>query len=274
MVRRGAAIGEDPSVHELDDPVGAGGEPGIVRHHEHGEAALLVEAAKQGEYLIGGLGIEVAGGLIGEQQHRPVKQRAGDRHPLLLPSRKLGGLAPPLLGLEPDGSEQGLGLDAKRRRQAPPVTGEARQQHVLEGAEGGEEVMELEHEAERLAAKPRALGLLHLARRPLEQEHFAGAWPIEQPEQVEEGALARAGRPDQRGELPAREGEIDTMQHLLSHRALAVGLAYALKPNDRAHARSASTGSSRAARRAGKAAASIPTSVARRMAARKSSVET
>ena len=51
--------------------------------------------------------VEVAGGLVGDQDHRPVDERAGDRDPLLLAAGELVG-HPVALALEADQLE-GLG---------------------------------------------------------------------------------------------------------------------------------------------------------------------
>ena len=45
-----------------------------------------VQAAEQLEHLVTALGVERAGGLVGEQQRRLVGQGAGDRQALALPT--------------------------------------------------------------------------------------------------------------------------------------------------------------------------------------------
>ncbi len=51
--------------------------------------------------FVGGAGIEVAGGLVGQQQSRMQHHRARDRDPLLLAARKFGG-PPAELVAQPD----------------------------------------------------------------------------------------------------------------------------------------------------------------------------
>jgi hypothetical protein len=60
----------------------------VVRDDEEGRAAAAVEAAQQLEHLLAALGVEVAGGLVGQHQRRRGDQRAGDGHPLLLRRRR------------------------------------------------------------------------------------------------------------------------------------------------------------------------------------------
>ena len=55
------------------------------------------------------VGVEVAGGLVGDQDHRPVDERARDRDPLLLTAGQLVG-HPVALALEADQLER-LGHD-------------------------------------------------------------------------------------------------------------------------------------------------------------------
>ena len=82
----------DKSVADADDAVGMGGDRRVVRDQDDRQAILAVEVAEEVEDLLAGLGVEVAGGFIGDQERAPVDQRPGDRDPLLLPAREPGGL--------------------------------------------------------------------------------------------------------------------------------------------------------------------------------------
>src|SRR5690606_12940675 len=64
------------------------GGPGIVGDHHDGLAVLAVELLQQAQDLLGGLAVQVAGGLVADQQGRVGDDRAGDRHPLLLAAGK------------------------------------------------------------------------------------------------------------------------------------------------------------------------------------------
>ena len=62
----------------------------VVGGHDHGRAGA-VDPVDQLHDPDRGLGVEVAGGLVGQQQRRVVHERAGDRDALLLAARQLVG---------------------------------------------------------------------------------------------------------------------------------------------------------------------------------------
>src|SRR5579872_3816462 len=65
-VERGLAVVlDDVAVDQPDDPLGVGGDVWLVGDHDHG-AAGGVEAVEDLEHLLGGVGVEVAGGLVGQ----------------------------------------------------------------------------------------------------------------------------------------------------------------------------------------------------------------
>ena len=79
--------------HRVDDGV-------VVRGHQH-RGAGSVDPLEQHHDVAAGVGVEVAGGLVREQQCRPVHERAGDGHPLLFTAGQL--MRDPLgLALEAD----------------------------------------------------------------------------------------------------------------------------------------------------------------------------
>ena len=61
----------------------------IVRHHDDRLADFAVETLEQLQDLLGRRAIEVAGGLVGDDQRRIADQRAGDRDALLLAAGEL-----------------------------------------------------------------------------------------------------------------------------------------------------------------------------------------
>jgi hypothetical protein len=88
---RGAAlVAGDEAVHQAHGAVGVGGHVGLVGDHHHGDALVAVEGGQQVHDLAAAGGVEVAGGLVGEEQRGPGDQRPGDRHPLLLAAGELG----------------------------------------------------------------------------------------------------------------------------------------------------------------------------------------
>src|SRR6202451_2021837 len=72
------------AVGQEDDPVRVGGPARVVGHHDDRLAKFGHRAPQEREQLGGGVGVEVAGGLVGKDEVRLVDQRPGTRHALLL----------------------------------------------------------------------------------------------------------------------------------------------------------------------------------------------
>src|SRR5215472_3944069 len=125
----------DPPVGEEDDPVGVAGGRRVVGDHDDRLAELAHAPAEQVQDLRTGARVEVAGGLVGEDDLRPAGQGPRDRDPLLLPAGQLRGAVP-----QPraeahrvhDGAEPGLVGGAARDVQ--------REGDVVRRGEGGQQV--------------------------------------------------------------------------------------------------------------------------------------
>ena len=148
-----------------------------------------MQFTKQIQHLLGGPGIEGAGGFIGQQQAGLVDDRPGHGHPLLLAARELVGLV-----VEPLGQTNPLqGCD----RPLAPLLGrdagvDHRQDHVVEGAHLRQQVELLEDKAQLPVAQigQGVIGeILH--GRAIEVITAAGG-AIEAPEDIHRRALARA----------------------------------------------------------------------------------
>mgnify|MGYP001593277421 CR=1 FL=1 len=75
--------GDDLAVFHADDAVGLGGEFFVVGDDDEGGAACAVHLSHEGKEGIAGVGVEVAGGLIGEDHIGTLNEGAGYRHALL-----------------------------------------------------------------------------------------------------------------------------------------------------------------------------------------------
>src|SRR5690606_21983196 len=118
------------------------------------EPAVAVEAREQLEDLLAGLGVEVAGGLIGEQQGGFGDEGAGDGHALLLTA----GERVRRVLLASGAAHRGEGLarpPAPLGRRYPLV--DQRQLDVLERRGARQQVEALEHEADVMTAEQRPL---------------------------------------------------------------------------------------------------------------------
>ena len=112
-------VGDDAPVEHLDPAGHAGGDALVVGDH-HDRGAGRVQFFEQREDgLPGGL-VEVAGGLVGQHDRRVPDQGAGDRHPLALPARELGGPRVQPVG-EPDGGQRLGGVVARRCLSGTPA---------------------------------------------------------------------------------------------------------------------------------------------------------
>jgi hypothetical protein len=114
----------------------------------------------QGEQHLRGLGVQLTHRLVPEDQRGLTDQGAGDRHQLLLATGELGGTVRGPVG-EPHLVEELLRTAPPR----PPIgAGVAeRQQDVLHGGEGGQQVELLEDESDPPAPQLGALALAQLA---------------------------------------------------------------------------------------------------------------
>ena len=88
----GQRAGSDElALFEMKGAVSHGGSPGIVSDHHDGLAMVPREGAEEVEH--GGFrpGIEVAGGLVRDEQSRVMDNGAGDGHALFLAAGEFGG---------------------------------------------------------------------------------------------------------------------------------------------------------------------------------------
>ena len=160
---------------------------------------------------LAGAAVEVAGRLVREQQLRIRHERACQRGPLLLAAAELAravvepmrqaDLVQPALRLL-GGLALGLAGDERRHH------------HVLERRELGQQVVELEHEADGLVAKRRQGLRPHPADIVPREVDLAGRGGVERADEVQQRALPSARTPDDRHLLPCVHFEVDASQHV------------------------------------------------------------
>ena len=152
--RTASAVGsldlvDDAAVGQEDDPVGVAGRARVVGHHDDGLAQLPDRPAHEVEDLGPGAAVEVAGGLVGEDDLRPPGQGPGHRHPLLLAAGQLArpvlraGRARPMVSITWS-SHAWSGLRPARS---------IGQGDVLQGGERRHQVVGLEDEADLVPAQ-------------------------------------------------------------------------------------------------------------------------
>ena len=81
------------AVFHLKDGVGLFGDGGVVGYYDDGAAVIVIEGTEDLDYVGGVGGIEVARGLIGEDDLAALRESARDCHTLLLAAREVGGQA-------------------------------------------------------------------------------------------------------------------------------------------------------------------------------------
>src|SRR5262249_20834840 len=96
---------DHPAVAQADHPVGEPGQLGVMRHQDKRRPEVLAQPEHQVQDHLSVLAVEVAGRLVGEQERWLWRERAGERHPLLLAARELRRVMVPA-PTEPDAREQ------------------------------------------------------------------------------------------------------------------------------------------------------------------------
>ena len=163
-----------------------------------------VEGAQQFHDLVAALGVEVAGGLVGQQHGGLGDDGPGDGHALLLAAGELGRAcgAPSRRG-PPAARRPARGRVRARLRLAAI---EQRQLDVLQRRGARQQVEALEHEAQVAAAQQRAL----VARQRLDtgaprNRYSPGAGRVQAAQDVHRRGLARAAGPHDGDELPGAD---------------------------------------------------------------------
>src|SRR5437588_2265832 len=210
--------GHDPAPHHVHDLA-------VVGRHEHCRAAG-VDLQQQLDDLPRGGRVQVAGGLVGEEDQRVMDQRPGDRHPLLLAARELVGTLG-LLALQADDAQHLLDLGTQVAKGA--LCDPEREGHVLEDGQVGEQLEVLEDHPD-LAPQEGQVAAAQPAQVAAVDEDAARAGALLPDQQANQGGLTRAAGPHQEDEVLARDLQADVAQ---GRGAVGVGLTYVLQADER-----------------------------------------
>ena len=159
------------------------------------------------------LRVQVARRLVAQEQARPVDHRPHDRGPLPLAARQLRR---PVIdaGAEAYPLQQGA-RPLFRVALVPAVAGRhRRQQHVLEHRVLRQQVVILEHEAHAPAPEGRQFPFRQVVSRLAADANAARGRRLQRRGEVQQRALAAAGRSGDGHRLARFEGERDPAQHL------------------------------------------------------------
>ena len=183
-----------------------------------------------GKDLIRGAGIEVAGGLVGQQQAGAVGQRPAERHPLLLAPRHRRRAVMARVGdahLAQQFLRPRLGLAARH------AIGKLRQHHVFQRREFRQQVVELVDEPipRRRSAVRRRSPSPVISSPPIST---LPCRPCRAARDVQQRRLARARGGHQRHHLARANLQVHALKHAdLAHAPAVVFLLHALEAQHR-----------------------------------------
>jgi hypothetical protein len=116
-----------------------------------GDAFGFHDGVQQAHDLLGGLRVELTGGLVGQQELRAAGQRPGDRDPLLLAAGQLAGALPGVLAEAHDVEHE---PDPVLTFPGGQAGDPQRHADVLRGRQDRDQAERLEHERHRRAPQP------------------------------------------------------------------------------------------------------------------------
>src|SRR5690606_11732791 len=193
---------------EENAPAVAGGER-VVGDHRDGDAAHFVQHRKGFHQLPGGFGVQVARGLVGQQNGRLVNDGPGRGGPLLLPAGHLVRVfVQNVVDAQPPADVvQPLADDAARL-----AVQHQRQNDVFAQRQRVQQVVVLEHEAEALAAEAGQLVPFELGGVHALDAHGARRGRVDGGQQVQQRRFAAARRSHDAHELALFDGEGEVVQ--------------------------------------------------------------
>ena len=200
----------------VDDGVGhTGGEFHFVGDQHHGHATFG-QGLNHTQHFAGELRVERGGHFVEQHHLRLHRQRAGDRHTLLLAARELLGVRLCLVGQAH--LLQGAGGDLAGLGRGHVLHGLGGECDVLLHGEVGEQVVALEHDAHVLAQLAQVDGrVVHGMAADLDGAAVDDLQPVDA---AQRGALARAAFADDGHHLALRDGEGHPLEHLVAAEAL------------------------------------------------------
>ena len=189
---------------------------------DHDDKAVFGDLLEQLHDLDARLGVERAGGFVGQQHVGVVDQGARDGHALHLPARELVGQLVEMLA-------QADLLQRRDRALAALGAGDAgdgqREFDIRQNRLVRDEVIALEDKADRVVAVgvPVAVGVLF--GRYAVYDKVAAVVAVQPADNVEQRRLAGAGRPEDGDELAVAEAHIHMIERFLHQRTGAVFFA-------------------------------------------------
>ena len=201
----------DAAIHDVDDPVAPLREIEVVGHHQEAGATFAVHLPHQLEHAVGRRGVQVAGRLVCQHEVGVHGERPRNRYPLLLAAGHVGGQVARNLR-QAHTLHQAAGAGGYVRAWETAVH-QQRHHHVLLRRKGRNQVVGLEHEADRVSAQTGDRGVSQQPGILPFYEQLSRGGPVEQAVRDakpaspdEEKAMRRAeavGESHSKGEDPA-----------------------------------------------------------------------
>src|SRR5579863_202874 len=186
----GGGVVLDFAVAEADDAVGVGGDIRFMGDEDDG-VAVLVQPPEERHDFLAGLRIEIAGGLVGEEDRRIVDERASDGHALALSAGKFVGFVHHAAGQVHLREGRFRTLQAFFGRRAVVDEG---QLDVVKSGGPREQVERLKNEADFLVADVGEFVVVELADQAPGEPVASLARRVEAADQVHQCGLAGARR--------------------------------------------------------------------------------
>ncbi len=220
----------DPPVHENQCPVARVCERLVMCDKEKSSIMRPMKGAEEGENLLRALGVQVASRLIRQNEGRLADQGPSHRHPLLLTARKLtwASSSTPFESYRPQDPSRLLSVLVV---DASP-TKRQREHDVFDCGQRRDQVVELENESEFLPPQSREIVVGQIPCAPAPEQHMTRRRAVQETDQIEKRALARARRADQCGELRPADREVDAAEHLLGRSAAFVASSDTFQTKD------------------------------------------
>ena len=192
-------------------------------------APAAVQLAQQVHHRLAVLGVEVAGGLVGQQDRRLPADGTGDGDALLLTAGELRGQVLGAVG-HADALERGVDALAPLVRLHAAV--DERQLDVLEHREVADQVEALEDEADLAVADPGPLRHRQLGHFLAVQPVLAVGRRVEQAEDRQQRGLAAARRPGDGDVLALLDLHVDAREGVGLHLVGQEHLLDPVEPNE------------------------------------------
>ena len=167
-----------------DDAFGPVGQRRIVRHEHERTAVLAMQREQQINHALSRGAIQIAGGLVGQQNARPAGKRARHRHTLLLAARELRGIMAMAMS-EPHRIQEFPGAGLCRRR----TVQFQRKRDIFQGSQGWDEMKRLKNIPDILTSEVCQLGLCPCRDLMAVQLNGPGGRDIQPGQQSQQGGF-------------------------------------------------------------------------------------